>query len=107
MVNIVYIDPTGTETTINAQAGWSIMQAGVTNGVDGIVAECGGSCACATCHVYLEGDAAAAVPAASDDEAALLTTVVAEQRPNSRLSCQIKITDKLEGLIVSVAEKQD
>ncbi len=106
MVKVVFIEPTGEAVTIDATEGWSLMQVATSKGVDGIEAECGGSCACATCHCYIEGEAAAAVPAAGEGEIAMLEHVVAERRPNSRLSCQIKVTPELEGLVVRIAEVQ-
>jgi 2Fe-2S ferredoxin len=106
MVQVTFIDPHGHETSIDVRPGWSMMQAGTANGVKGIEAECGGSCACATCHCYIEGPAADAVPAAADMELAMLDMVVAEHKPNSRLSCQIKASADIEGLILRVADVQ-
>jgi 2Fe-2S ferredoxin len=106
MVQVTFIDPAGRETNVDVRPGWSMMQAATANGVKGIEAECGGSCACATCHCYIEGSAAAAVPPAQDTELAMLEMVVAEHKANSRLSCQIKATPEIEGLILRVAEVQ-
>ena len=106
MVKVVFIEPAGGEVELDATEGWSLMQVATSQGVDGIEAECGGSCACATCHCYVEGEAAEAVPPPSESELAMLDHVVAERRPNSRLSCQIKATPMIEGLIVRVAETQ-
>jgi 2Fe-2S ferredoxin len=106
MVQVTFIDPTGRETSLDVRPGWSLMQAATSNGVKGIEAECGGSCACATCHCYIEGAVADAVPPAADLELAMLDMVVAEHKPNSRLSCQIKAAPELEGLILRVAEVQ-
>jgi 2Fe-2S ferredoxin len=106
MVHVTFIDPDGHETKVEVRPGWSMMQAATANGVKGIEAECGGSCACATCHCYIEGSAASAVPPASDLETAMLDMVVAEHKPNSRLSCQIKAAPEIEGLILRVADVQ-
>lgn len=106
MVKLTFIEPSGSEVAIEAQEGWSAMQVATSKGVEGIDAECGGSCACATCHCYVEGDAAARLPAPLDGELAMLDNVAAERRPNSRLSCQIKVTPEIEGLILRVAEVQ-
>ena len=106
MVQVTFIDPAGHETKVEVRPGWSMMQAAQANGVKGIEAECGGSCACATCHCYIEGPVAAAVPAAQELELAMLDMVVAEHKPNSRLSCQIKAAPEIEGLVLRVAEVQ-
>ena len=106
MANITYIESSGQTTTISLNDGWSLMQGATANGIDGIVGECGGSCACATCHCYLEGELAALVPAPAQGEISMLDSVAAERRPNSRLSCQIKMTPALEGLVVRLPETQ-
>lgn len=106
MVRVVFIEPTGNEVALEAADGWSLMQVATSQGVEGIEAECGGSCACATCHCYAEGEAAARLPPPSEAELAMLEHVVAERRPSSRLSCQIKAAPEIEGLILRVAETQ-
>jgi ferredoxin, 2Fe-2S len=106
MVQVVYIEHDGEETTLNVQEGWTIMQAAVSNGIDGIEAECGGACCCATCHVYVADSFMDSVPAASEQEIDMLDEVVAKRTPNSRLACQIKVTSALEGIIVSMPEAQ-
>lgn len=82
------------------------MQAAVQNDVEGIVAECGGSCACATCHVYVDESFVARLPPAGDLESELLTVTAAERKSNSRLSCQLTVTNELEGLTVTIPETQ-
>ena len=106
MPNITFIEPSGDERIVDVPVGWSLMQAATSKGVEGIDAECGGSCACATCHCYLEGELAALVPAPAPGESSMLDSVAAERRPNSRLSCQIKMTPELAGLIVRLPETQ-
>lgn len=106
MPNVTYIEPSGNQRIVDVPVGWSIMQSAMSNGVDGIEAECGGSCACATCHCYIEGDQAAAVPAIAEGEAAMLDNVVAERKANSRLCCQIKMTPELAGLVVRFPDAQ-
>jgi len=106
MVQITFVEPSGTSTDLDVPEGWSLMQAAVANGVDGIVAECGGSCVCATCHVYVEPERFGEVPPATEDELELLDGVKAERRHNSRLSCQIKATVALEGLVVTLPATQ-
>ncbi|MGL4264762.1 MAG: 2Fe-2S iron-sulfur cluster-binding protein [Afipia sp.] len=106
MVQITVIQPSGTSSQLDVPEGWSLMQAAVKNGIDGIVAECGGSCVCATCHVYVEQERFAELPPPGEDELELLDEVKAERRPNSRLSCQIKAAPDLEGLVVTIPECQ-
>jgi len=106
MPTVTYIEPSGDERAIDVPVGWSVMQSAMSNGVEGIEAECGGSCACATCHCYVEGDKAALLPPAEEGEAAMLENVVAERRPNSRLSCQIKMSEVLDGLVVRFPDAQ-
>ncbi|MFM8676355.1 MAG: 2Fe-2S iron-sulfur cluster-binding protein [Burkholderiaceae bacterium] len=105
MPKVTYIEPSGNEVVIDVPVGWSLMQAATSNGVEGIEAECGGSCACATCHCYIESHADQ-VPAAEQGERDMLHNAVAEIRANSRLSCQIKISDQLAGLVVRLPESQ-
>ena len=89
MPKITYIEPTGNETVVDLPVGWTLMQGATTHGIDGIEAECGGSCACATCHCYVES-LADHLPAPSENEENMLANVTAERRPNCRLSCQIR-----------------
>jgi 2Fe-2S ferredoxin len=82
------------------------MQAATGYGVPGIIAECGGSASCATCHVYIDADWAGRLPAPRPDELALLECTAAERGPTSRLACQIRLDASLQGLVVSVPERQ-
>lgn len=107
MANITYIEPTGNAVTLDVPEGWNLMQAALANGVDGIVGECGGSCACATCHCYVDEATAAGLPAPSDNELAMLDNVVAERRPTSRLACQLKATAAMAGLVLTLPETQE
>jgi 2Fe-2S ferredoxin len=77
-----------------------------SNGVPGIEAECGGSMSCGTCHVYVDPADVEKVPPASDQELEMLDLVAADQKPNSRLSCQIVLSDDLDGLVIHVPETQ-
>lgn len=106
MVQITVIQPSGTSSQLDVPEGWSLMQAAVKNGIDGIVAECGGSCVCATCHVYVQQERFAELPPPGEDELELLEEVKAERRPNSRLSCQIKAAPNLSGLVITIPECQ-
>ena len=105
MVKITYIDVAGTSRTVEAQAGATVMETAIKNGVPGIEAECGGACACATCHVYVDEAWSGKVGAPSPMEEDMLDFGF-DVRPNSRLSCQIKVSDELDGLIVSTPERQ-
>ncbi|MDR3479344.1 MAG: 2Fe-2S iron-sulfur cluster-binding protein [Burkholderiaceae bacterium] len=107
MPNITYIESSGQSTTLDIPPGWSLMQGATANGVDGIVGECGGSCACATCHCYVDEARLAELPAPGAGELAMLDNVAAERRPNSRLACQIKATAALEGLRITLPETQE
>jgi ferredoxin, 2Fe-2S len=106
MAKITYVDAAGRATSIDAANGWSLMQAAVANGVDGIVGECGGSCACATCHCYVDEARLAELPEPDDNELAMLDLAAAEVRPNSRLSCQIRASDRIDGLVVHLPVTQ-
>jgi len=106
MPNIVYVDPSNERHTIDLTNGITIMHGAIAHGIAGIVAECGGNAMCATCHVYVEPSQFSNLTAMSDEEDALLDSVAAERRPNSRLSCQLKVSSELEGLIVYVAPTQ-
>lgn len=106
MPRVSYIDTAGKETTLDIEVGTSVMQAAVFNGVDGIVAECGGSCMCATCHVYVRDDQLAKTPPIGPDEDAMLDGTASERRANSRLSCQLVVSPEMEGLVVYLPEAQ-
>lgn len=105
MAKITYIDFNGNERMVDVEPGTSVMQAAVTNSVRGIIGDCGGACSCATCHVYVDPAWVSKVGDKSPTEEALLEEVC-DVLPNSRLSCQIKMTDALDGLVVRTPAKQ-
>jgi len=105
MPNVTFIAHSGRETIVTAPAGVTVMRAAVNNGVPGIDADCGGCCACATCHVIVESAWCARLPPAAADEADMLDSVSSRQ-PGSRLSCQITLTDDLDGLMVTTPATQ-
>lgn len=105
MPKVTYIAFDGEETIVDAKEGMSVMQSAVNNGVDGIVAECGGACSCATCHVYVDEAWFDKLPEAQAMEKEMLDFVMSPQ-PTSRLSCQIKVTAELDGLVVNTPESQ-
>ena len=106
MPNVTYIAHDGKQTTLDIPLGTSVMQAAVLHGVDGIVAECGGSCMCATCHVYVRDDQLALTPPMQADEDAMLEGTASPRRPNSRLSCQLVVSPEMDGLVVNMPETQ-
>ena len=106
MSKITFIHPDNRSESVDAEDGASVMLAALTHGVDGIVAECGGNAVCATCHVYVDEAWAGKLEPVGDDEDALLDGTASERLPTSRLSCQIKVTSALEGLIVRLPERQ-
>jgi ferredoxin, 2Fe-2S len=106
MPRVTYISHDGKETTLDIPVGTSVMQAAVLNGVDGIVAECGGSCMCATCHVYVREDQLGLVPPMQPDEDAMLEGTESPRLPNSRLGCQLVVSPEMEGLVVTMPETQ-
>ena len=106
MPAITYIQNDGTKVEIDVPVGKRVMQAALAAGVDGIVAECGGQAMCATCHVYVDDAFADAVPPVSEEEDEMLEDTVCERTTQSRLSCQIPMTDVLDGLVVRLPEAQ-
>ncbi len=94
------------ETTLEAKTGQSLMQAAVANDVNGIAADCGGMLTCATCHVYVREPFASRLELPTADEDGMLGFTASPRQPNSRLSCQIKLTPELDGLAVDLPEKQ-
>lgn len=105
MPTITFIDHRGNRTAVEAEAGESIMRNAVNHGVDGIEAMCGGACSCATCHVYVPNEWMDRVGKAGDDESAMLF-FASGAKENSRLSCQIEVTEALDGLTLYVPEEQ-
>jgi 2Fe-2S ferredoxin len=107
MTLITFIEDDGSTATVDVPDGWSLMQAATANGIEGIVGECGGSCACATCHCYVDELLAGALPPPSDGERDMLANVAAERRPNSRLACQLKAGPALAGGSVTLPPFQE
>lgn len=105
MAKITYIEHNGTEHVVEAENGISVMEAAVKNTVPGIDADCGGACACATCHVYIDEAWAEKTGAAEAMEESMLD-FAADPKPNSRLSCQLTVSDALDGLVVRLPEFQ-
>jgi 2Fe-2S ferredoxin len=105
MAKITYIESNGTEHVLEIATGLSVMQGAINNNVQGIIAECGGGCACATCHVYVDEAWLEKLRKKGELEGDMLDGVC-DLRPNSRLSCQIEVTEALDGLIVRMPATQ-
>jgi 2Fe-2S ferredoxin len=106
MPPITFIHPDGREEILDVRENTTIMHAAVAAGIDGIVGECGGAAMCATCHVYAAADQADLLPPMSAVEDAMLDSTASERRKESRLSCQLHVTEAFEGLVLHLPEKQ-
>jgi 2Fe-2S ferredoxin len=105
MTKITFVAHDGTSRTVDAQNGMSVMEAAIKNSVPGIEAECGGACACATCHVYVDEAHLGKIEPATSMENDMLDFAT-DVKPTSRLSCQIKISDALDGFVVHTPARQ-
>jgi 2Fe-2S ferredoxin len=105
MARITYIEANGTKHVVDVEPDNSVMRGAVANGIPGIVAECGGNCACGTCRVYVDESWRGVVGEASEIEEATME-IREDPEPGNRLSCQIKVTEALHGLIVRMPESQ-
>ena len=106
MPKITFIDYKGNKNTIDASTGDSLMEAADRAGVPGILADCGGAMACATCHVFVHDSWDSRLPEKTDDEQGMIEQYAIKPNEKSRLSCQIEVTEDLDGLIVTTPEKQ-
>ncbi|MEM1129984.1 MAG: 2Fe-2S iron-sulfur cluster-binding protein [Pseudomonadota bacterium] len=106
MPKITYIEHNGTEHVVDVPLGLTVMEGARDNGIPGIAADCGGACACSTCHVYVHPDWVSKLPAAEDMEIDMLDFAYEPDETRSRLTCQLKVTEDLEGLVVQMPEKQ-
>ncbi len=105
MPRIIYVSRDGETHETEVENGYSVMEGAVNNNIEGIVAECGGACACATCHAYVDPAWLDKLPEMDDMEDSMLDAAF-ERKPNSRLTCQIEVNDGLDGLVVHVAENE-
>ena len=103
MPKITYITPDGERHDVTVENGYSVMEGAINNNIDGIVAECGGACACATCHSYIDPAWVDKLAQMDDMEDSMLDAAY-ERKEGSRLTCQIEVSDELDGLVVHVAE---
>jgi len=105
MPRITYVEANGTEHVVDVPAGTSVMQGAVNNLVPGIEGDCGGLCACATCHIYVPAEWAARCGTPDELETNILDFAF-DVRPESRLACQIEVSDALDGLVVNMPARQ-
>ncbi len=103
---VTYVSASGVPRQIDLPAGMSVMQGALNHRVEGIPGECGGNCMCATCHVYVDAAFLERLPATTQNEKFMLSIAAEGPEPNSRLSCQIKMTDALDGITVRIPRKQ-
>lgn len=106
MAKITYIEHNGTEHIVDVPNGLTVMEGARDNGIPGIEADCGGACACSTCHVYVHPDWTGNLPEIDAMEEDMLDFAFQPKPGQSRLTCQLKVTDALDGLIVQMPEKQ-
>ena len=107
MPKVTYVEFNGASHTVDIPVGENVMRGALYNNIDGIAGECGGACSCATCHCYVDADWAAKVGGPSSEaEEELLEAAASEVTPASRLSCQIIMTEELDGLVVRLPENQ-
>lgn len=107
MPTVTYVSSDGEREEVELAPGTTVKDGAIENGVDGIVAECGGNAMCATCHVYVDERWIEKLPERSDVEDELLDSTACERTETSRLSCQIRISDDLDGLVVRLPEEQE
>ena len=106
MPMVTYVASSGSSRTIDVPSGTSVMQAALNHRVEGILGECGGSCMCATCHVYVDPSFLSRLPPAKDNEKFMLSIAAEGPETNSRLSCQIKMSEELDGIVVRLPGRQ-
>lgn len=106
MPKITYIEHNGTKHEVEVASGLTVMEGAVSNNIPGIDADCGGACACSTCHVYVDATWVDKLPTKEDMEIDMLDFAFEPDASRSRLTCQIKVSDALDGLVVQMPEKQ-
>lgn len=106
MPRITYIENNGIEHQVDLPMGATIMEGAIQHDVKGIIAECGGSCMCATCHIYVDEQFLALLPDIEEEENEMLEAANATRLHNSRLGCQVRISKAIDGIIVRIPEKQ-
>tara|TARA_Y100001960_G_C14721359_1_gene852556 strand:+ start:1208 stop:1531 length:324 start_codon:yes stop_codon:yes gene_type:complete len=106
MPKVTYIESNGAKHSIEIRRGWNLMQGATLNGITGIDGECGGACACATCHIYVDETFLARLEPPSADEQEMLEFTTSPREFNSRLGCQIEMEDSIDGIVVRLPERQ-
>ena len=106
MVKITYIEFDGTEHVVDVEVGMTVMEGARDNNIPGIEADCGGACACSTCHVYVDSNWVEKIPEKEDMEEDMLDFAYSPDENLSRLTCQLQVTEEIDGLIVRMPEKQ-
>ena len=106
MPNVIYTHSNGERGEVDVPIGQNLMLGAAAHGIEGIVGDCGGAMSCATCHVIVEESFAALLPAPDDTESQMLDFTAAPREANSRLSCQIVMSDRLDGIAVRIADPQ-
>ena len=105
MPRIIFLTTDGARHEVEIEAGYTVMEAAINNNIEGIIAECGGACACATCHSYISEEWVNRLPQMDDMEDSMLDAAY-DRRDNSRLTCQLEISDEWDGLVVQVGENE-
>ena len=105
MPTIHYVTSDGERHSVEVDTGYSVMEGAINNNIEGIIAECGGACACATCHSYIDEAWLSKLPPMDDMEDSMLDAAY-ERKDNSRLTCQIEVTEEMDGLVVHVGENE-
>ena len=105
MAKITYITKDQSKHEVDVDNGYTVMEGAVNNDIDGVPAECGGACACATCHAYIDESWMSKIPEMDDMEDSMLDAAF-ERKDNSRLTCQIEVNDDMDGLVVHIAENE-
>ena len=106
MVKITYIEFNGTEHVVDVEVGMTVMEGARDNNIPGIEADCGGACACSTCHVYVDPNWVGKIPEKEDMEEDMLDFAYSPDENLCRLTCQLQVTEEIDGLIVRMPEKQ-
>ncbi|HET6143051.1 MAG TPA: 2Fe-2S iron-sulfur cluster-binding protein [Candidatus Acidoferrales bacterium] len=103
---VKFISASGLTREVDVPVGMAVMQAALIHRIDGILGECGGNCMCATCHAYVDPSFSNRIPAAKENEKFMLSIAAEGPQSNSRLTCQIKMTEELDGIAIRLPKKQ-
>lgn len=106
MITVTFVEPDGTRHAVRANPGDDLMHAALSHDIDGIIGECGGAAACATCHMYLDPAILAQLPAPDENELDMLDFAAAPRTGASRLGCQVKVSEAMEGMVITLPAEQ-